>query len=184
MKKSTKPAAAIYQIEVVLRHVDPPIWRRIQVPGDTKLGKLHRILQDAMGWTNSHLHDFRIGDNVYGEPFPESPDEVINELNVRLDKIAHEGDTLLYTYDFGDSWEHELNIEKVAPAESGVSYPRCRDGQRACPPEDCGGPWGYANLLQVLNDPNDDEHEEMREWVEEDFDPEHFDVETINRALR
>jgi len=148
MKKSTKSSATIFHIKVTLHHINPPIWRRIQAPGDTKLGKL------------------------------------INGRNVRLDKIASQGDTILYTYDFRDSWEHELKIEKVLPPESGVRHPRCLEGQRACPPEDCGGPWGFENLLEVFNDPNDEEYEEMREWVGKDYDPEYFELDSVNRAMR
>ena len=185
MKKATKQTAkSIYQIKVTLLNIDPPVWRRLQVAGDTKLGKLHSILQDAMGWFDSHLHEFRIGNDVYGENFPESPFDVKSERNVRLDKVAREGGVLIYMYDFGDSWEHELKIEKVLPLEPGAHYPHCLAGERACPPEDCGGPWGYANLLEVLNNLKDEEHEEMREWVGEDFDPEHFDLDTVNRILR
>jgi len=169
-----------------LRHIHPPIWRRIQVAGDTRLGKLHHVLQVVMGWTNSHMHAFVIGDDTYGEPeLDDTGDlEMENERNVRLDKIAHKGDTLVYEYDFGDSWEHELKIEKVIPPESGARYPVCLAGERACPPEDCGGPWGYEQMLQVLNDPDHEEHEEMREWVGEEFNPERFDLGEANRQLK
>ena len=181
----SKIKTPIYRIKVTLRHVAPSIWRRIEVPADTKLGKLHRILQAVMGWSDSHLHVFRAGHTTYGVPDPDSPDdmEIENERNVRLDEIANERDAPIYEYDFGDGWEHELKIEKVLIAEPSVRYPACLAGKRACPPEDCGGPPGYERLLEALRDPKHEEHEEMREWVPEGFDPEAFDLGDINRAL-
>lgn len=174
----------IYQIKVTLNYTQPPIWRRIEVPSDIKLGKLHHVLQEAMGWTDSHLHAFRIGSETYGKPEPDMDYEVKNERNTRLDAVAAEGDTLVYEYDFGDGWEHALKIEKIFPAEPKVRYPRCTAGKRACPPEDCGGPPGYEYLLEVLRDPKHEEHEEMREWVAEDFDSEAFDLVEVNKALK
>lgn len=180
----SKGNPTIYRVKIALRHVAPPIWRRIEVPADTKLGKFHRILQAAMGWTDAHLHAYRVGGVTYGVPDPDSPDDkTVNERNVRLDRIAGEGDKLIYEYDFGDGWEHELKIEKVLPAESAVHYPRCTEGRRACPPEDCGGSPGYEHLLEVLRDPKHEEHEEMHEWIGGDFDPEAFDLDAANRAL-
>ena len=180
MKKNTAP---IYQIKVALQYTNPPIWRRIEVPGDIKLGKLHRILQVAMGWCDSHLHTFRIGKTVYGIPDPDFPDDIQNERAVRLDSVAAQGDKVTYEYDFGDGWLHELKIEKTIPADPSLHYPRCTAGVRACPPEDCGGPPGYEHLLEVLRDPKHEEHEEMREGVGEDFDPEEFDFAVINQEL-
>jgi len=174
----------IYRIKVTLRHVKPPIWRRIEVPADIKLGRLHDALQIAMGWTDSHLHGFRKGRDAYGVPDPDFPIGMKNERNVRLNSLAGEGDAIAYDYDFGDGWEHELRIEKVLPAESGVHYPRCIKGKRACPPEDCGGPWGYGNLLEAIGDPTHEEHEELQEWLGEDFDPEFFDIEEVNEAYK
>jgi hypothetical protein len=130
----SKSKTPIYQIKVTLRHVGPPIWRRIEVPGDIKLGKLHRVLQVTMGWYDSHLHAFRIGGTTYGTPNPDFPDDTQSERNVRLDRVAGEGDTLVYEYDFGDGWEHELKIEQIVPADPTAHYPRCTAGNRACPP--------------------------------------------------
>ncbi len=183
MSKSKTP---IHRIKVTLRHIAPPIWRRIEVPGDITLGRLHKILQAAMGWTDSHLHAFRAGDATYGVPDPEadSPGDMQNERNARLDRIAGEGDTLMYEYDFGDGWEHEIKIEKIVPADPTAHYPRCTAGRRACPPEDCGGPWGYEHLLEVLRDPKHEEHEERIEWIGEDLDPDVFDLDEVDAALR
>lgn len=181
MSKGKPP---IYRIKVTLRHVAPPVWRRIEIPADTTLGKLHRMLQAAMGWTDAHLHAYRVGETRYGIPDPDFPaDETVNERNVRLDRIAGEGGRLIYEYDFGDGWDHEIKIEKAFPAEPAMRYPRCVAGARACPPEDCGGPPGYERLLAVLADPKHAEHEEMLEWAGGPFDPETFDLDAVNRAL-
>lgn len=180
MKMNTAP---IYQIKLALQYINPPVWRRIEVPGDIRLGKLHRILQSAMGWSDSHLHAFRIGKTAYGIPDPDFPDDMQNERNARLDSIATQGDKIIYEYDFGDGWLHELKIEKTIPADPSVHYPRCIAGERACPPEDCGGPPGYEHLLEVLRDPKHEEHEEMSAWTGGEFDPEEFDFDAVNREL-
>ena len=179
-----KGKTQIYQIKVTLRHIAPPIWRRIEVPADIKLGKLHHILQAVMGWTDSHMHAFRVGMVQYGTASREFPDMFKNERTARLDQIVAAGKTLIYEYDFGDGWEHELKIEKALTPEPGMRYPRCTAGKRACPPDDCGGPWGYEHLLEVLRDPKHEEHEEMREWIGGDFDPEEFDLDEVGEALK
>lgn len=182
MSKSRTP---IYRIKVTLRHVAPPIWRRIEVPGDIKLGKLHRVLQATMGWYDAHLHAFRVGHTTYGVPDPDAlfDMEMENERNVRLDKVAGEGDTFIYEYDFGDGWEHTLKVEKIVPADPTAHYPRCTAGSHACPPEDCGGPPGYEHLLQALRDPKHEDYEEMREWLGGEFDPEAFGLSMVNQSL-
>jgi hypothetical protein len=179
----SKSKTPIYQIKIALRHVAPSVWRRIEAPADIKLGKLHRVLQIAMGWTDSHLHAYRIGGATYGVPNPDFPDDTQSERDVRLDKVVGVGDTLIYEYDFGDGWEHTLKIEKIISADPAAHYPRCTGGSRACPPEDCGGPPGYEHLLQVLRDPKHEEHEQMREWIGGDFDPEAFDLGKANQRL-
>ena len=140
----------IYQMKVTLMDSKPPIWRRIQVPSDISLSKLHHILQAVMGWTDSHLHQFVAGDKIYGVPDPDYGFEVINERRVKLSQMAKgEKAKFRYEYDFGDNWQHQLLVEKVLPAEPGVHYPRCLTGKRACPPEDCGGVWGYSTFLEA-----------------------------------
>ncbi len=176
-------AARIYQIKVTLKWSKPPIWRRIQVRGDTKLGQLHHILQITMGWWDEHLHAFEAGGINYGQPDPDYPSDLRNERSVRLDKIAQEGDVIKYEYDFGDSWIHELKVEKVLAPEPGTHYPRCLAGERASPPEDCGGVHGYERMLEILTNPKDEEYEDIREWLGEEFDPEAFDLAAVNEGL-
>jgi hypothetical protein len=178
----------IYQIKVTLKHSRPPIWRRIQVPGDTRLDKLHGILQTVMGWWDAHLHQFIVGrDTYYGQPHPayeESGADMLDETKVRLDQIATlEKFSFVYEYDFGDSWEHILLVEKILPPEPDVRYPRCLKGKRACPPEDVGGVWGYEAFLAALNDPEHPDHESMLDWFGDEFDPEAFDLKAINAGL-
>ena len=173
----------IYQLKVTLRHIKPPIWRRIQVRGNTQLNELHEILQDVMGWTDAHLHAFRIGNENYGVPDPQFNVSMRNESNVQFNKIAGPGDKFIYAYDFGDGWEHEIEIEKILDEEPDAIYPRCLAGARACPPEDCGGPHGYLNLLKIYNDPANEEHEDICEWLGEDFDPDYFSNADVNAML-
>jgi hypothetical protein len=178
----------IYQIKVTLRHSKPPIWRRIQVPADVNLARLHRILQVVMGWDDYHLHQFTVGGVDYGVPDPEYASwghEMRDEQRVKLGQLVpEEGLKFVYEYDFGDSWEHELLVEKILPAEPGVDYPRCLKGKRACPPEDVGGVWGYDDFLEIIRTPDHPEHDDMLEWIGGEFDPEAFDLDEINAELK
>jgi Plasmid pRiA4b ORF-3-like protein len=178
--------ATVYQLKVTLRHVRPPIWRRLRVPGAVALGRLHHALQIALGWTDSHLHQFRVGDAGYGMPDPHDDwgTGTIDESNVRLEQVAKVRAKLIYEYDFGDGWEHDVLVEAVEPATDRDVLPVCLDGRRACPPEDCGGPHGYANLLESLADPKHPDHDDMKEWIGPDFAAEHFDLEQVNEELR
>jgi hypothetical protein len=174
----------IYQLKVSLMDSKPPIWRRLQVPADITLDRLHRVIQVAMGWTDTHLHQFVAGDTTYGVPHPDYDFGVVDERRVKLSRVARgEKARLRYDYDFGDDWRHQLLVEKVLPAEPGVRYPRCLAGKRHCPPEDCGGVWGYADFVEAVRDPGHPDHQEMLEWAGGEFDPEAFDVEETNRAL-
>ncbi|MGA7965646.1 MAG: plasmid pRiA4b ORF-3 family protein [Gammaproteobacteria bacterium] len=174
----------VYQIKVVLRHIRPPIWRRLQVPADITLGELHDILQIAMGWEEAHLHQFIVNGECYGTLDSEFLTDLQDESRYRLSDLAGKGGRLAYEYDFGDGWMHELKIEKTLAAEPGKHYPLCLAGERACPPEDCGGLPGYERLLAVLADPQHTEHEDMLDWIgDEAFDPEAFDPAAVNAAL-
>jgi hypothetical protein len=176
--------SAIYQMKVTLKGIRPPIWRRLLIRPDTKLKQLHEILQTAMGWFNCHLHQF-VADGVrYGVPDDEWGHDVQDERRVTVADIAPAtGDRFVYEYDFGDGWEHELLVEKMREPEPGATYPVCLTGRRACPPEDVGGIWGYADLLRILSDPDDSQHEEYLDWVGGEFDPDEFDAAEVNAAL-
>jgi len=178
---------SIYQLKITLKYIRPPIWRRIEVPADITLDELHLILQAVMGWTNSHLHQFKVGKTYYGAP---SIDE-FSDLNLKDESKAHlhkilskPRQKLIYEYDFGDGWEHEILLEKIHPRDSTVGYPRCLGGARACPPEDCGGVHGYANFLAAISDPKHKEHDEYLDWIGDEFDPEKFDGAKFENALK
>jgi hypothetical protein len=181
-------AGVVYQFKVTLKDSQPPIWRRIQVP-DCTLGELHEVLQVAMGWEDAHLHQFVVRGDYYG---PRPPDdlavgmETADEDQVRLSQIAAMGRKMRfrYDYDFGDSWQHEIVLEQTLKPEPHVNYPRCIDGARACPPEDIGGVWGYAEFLEVMADPSHSNYREMKEWCGGNFDPETFSVEAVNQQMK
>lgn len=178
---------SIYQLKVTLRDSKPPIWRRILVTEETTLAQLHDIIQRVMGWENYHLHMFRIGGAIYGDPADDEFGSMgtKNETRFRLNQVGlREKSTFTYEYDFGDSWEHTLLLEKIIPAEPGTHYPLCVTGKRACPPEDVGGIWGYTEFLEAIADPNHKEHDEYLEWIGGDFDPETFDLDEINELLQ
>ena len=175
----------IHQLKVTLRGSKPAIWRRFVVPSSVTLPKLHEVLQILMGWTDTHLHEFILGREHYGVPDPDWPsDDLRSERRVRLNQLlVRENDRLLYCYDFGDGWEHTLVLEKIVPCASTALKPRCLVGKRACPPEDCGGIFGYYDLLKALSDPNSPNHEEMKTWVGARFDPERFELDEVNEIL-
>jgi hypothetical protein len=186
MAKTTEPkssaAKSVVSLKVTLRGTKPPVWRRLLVPGGMTLGDLHRAIQAAMGWHDSHLHAFDIDGRQYGDP--HTVDDVVSEHRLTLNGLMKSGIArFAYTYDFGDNWEHVVAIEKTQPALEGKSYPTCVAGARNCPPEDCGGFWGYQHLLEILADPAHPEREEQIEWIGEEFDPNEFAVEIANATL-
>ncbi|MFC0003971.1 plasmid pRiA4b ORF-3 family protein [Micromonospora siamensis] len=174
----------IFQLKVSLAGVRPPVWRRVLVPGGFTLDRLHRVVQYAMGWRDCHLHCFEIDGVAYGEPDPDGELALRDELDVRLDAVAGKGSRLHYTYDFGDWWEHDLLVEDVVAADPEQRYPSCSDGARACPPEEVGGPAGYLRLLAASTDPGHPEHDRLRDWAGERFDPEAFDAGRVSTLLR
>jgi hypothetical protein len=175
----------VYQIKITLKGSKPPIWRRMQVTSETTLAQLHRMLQGVMGWEGYHLYQFVVGGREYGDPRMLEEMEGEDARKVTLATLVRGAqDKFLYEYDFGDSWDHELLIEKILPPEAGKRYPVCLTGKRACPPEDCGGIWGYTGFLAAIQNPQHPEHEEMVEWIGGEFDPEAFDLDEVNRELQ
>jgi hypothetical protein len=186
--KQKSPTGGIYQIKVMLLGTSPPIWRRLLLPADLTLAGLHNVLQSAMGWEYSHLHEFQVGRQRYGEPVLNdggfSVDSLMDERQVRLHQVlGRVGAKAIYIYDFGDGWEHGMVLEKRLPVDPSLAYPACTGGQRACPPEDCGGIPGFYELLEAIQDPKHERHEELLDWVGEEYDPEAFSMEAVNRAL-
>lgn len=182
-----KKAQSVYQLKITLRDIRPPIWRRVQVRSDATLGHLHWVIQFAMGWTNSHLHSFSIQGVDYSLPMPDFglDDYMCDEQPVKLSKVVTgEKFKFFYLYDFGDSWEHEVIVEKVLTAEKDTHYPACIKAKRACPPEDSGGTWGYQELLEAIKDPEHPEHALRLEWLGMSFDPEAAELDEINDLLK
>lgn len=171
-----------YRIKITLAGVKPPVWRRVVLPGTWHLGKVHDAVQRVMGWTDSHLHEFEAEGLSWGQPGQGwAMDEVRRETTARLHEVAPAvGAKLSYTYDFGDDWRHVLLVEELLAPQATAA---CLGGRRACPPEDCGGPWGYGTLLEILADPQHPEHEERLEWLGGPFDPNAFDAADANEAL-
>ena len=177
-----KKSTGIVSLKVTLRGTKPPVWRRLLMPGAMTLGDLHQAIQAAMGWHDYHLHAFEIDGRQYGDR--RTVDDVADENRLALSGLVKSGVArFAYTYDFGDGWEHTVVIEKTVPAADSSPYPACVAGKRNCPPEDCGGVWGYRDLLEALADPAHPEHRERIEWLGEAFDPDDFDVQIANAAL-
>ena len=208
----------IYELRITLKGSKPLIWRRVAVPADIKLGRLHEVIQIAMGWTDSHLHQFLLRDKglkpdpqemarrfqqggwdaefigrmrgercfvvketPWGEP---SEMEGEDEDRITLSEVCPQVKSkLTYEYDFGDGWEHTIEVQKIAESKPGVACPVCLAGKKACPPEDCGGIWGYYDLLKTVADPHAEDHEDMTEWLGGNFDPDAFDLEEVNAIL-
>ena len=170
----------IHQIKVTLRGSRPPIWRRFLVHSDVTLYELHHILQVVMGWTDSHLHHYRVRNTYYGKPNDELGMRRQNEKKVRLNELLRKPkDRMVYEYDFGDGWEHDLVLEGIDFVQEGWKYPIVLKGKGACPPEDVGGIYGYYHFLEAIKNPNHPEHKDFIEWGE-DFDPNEFDIDESN----
>lgn len=179
-------AKTIYRIKVTLQDTAPAVWRRLLVPADMTLARFHRVLQDAMGWTNSHLHCFECSSGRYGmRGIEEDADDLKDERRVKLSAVLQgKGARLLYQYDYGDDWQHVVELEELVEPDLRHQYPLCIGGDRACPPEDCGGTSGYEELCRVLLSPKDEEHDNMLTWVGGFFDPAGFDANAVNKAFR
>jgi len=181
----TKSSSSIYQLKITLCDVHPPILRHVLLPGSFNLYQLHQVIQVAMGWTDSHLHQFIIDGEYYSIPNEEEDWESIDERVFKLEQIAPSVKRkFTYEYDFGDSWKHQVVVEKIIAPVLGEKYPQCIDGKRACPPEDVGGTWGYETFLEALQDADHEEHDSYLEWVGGEFDPEACDLVTVNQDLQ
>ncbi len=190
-------AGLVYTLKITLNHSKPPIWRRVQLP-DCTLNELHHVIQYAMGWDNCHLHEFVVGNRRFQPALDEFGVDAMWNMGGMDDSEPTE-ETMLsdlvpgsskkpfrfkYMYDFGDGWEHTISVESVEFLDEAPAVPVCLAGKRACPPEDCGGVWGYAALLEALADPTHPEHAELLEWCGGPIDAEEFDPEELNEIFR
>jgi hypothetical protein len=182
--RTTSPGQSVLGLHVSLSEVEPTVWRRLLVPGTVRLARLHDILQVAMGWEDSHLHCFRIGDRCYGQQFDDYPPDELDEKDATVLQAVRDHDRFVYEYDYGDGWEHEVIVESMSTTPRGLKFGVCLDGANACPPEDCGGPFGYTSMLAALADPGHEEHQDFVNWVGGPFDPASFDLAAVNVDLQ
>lgn len=211
-KRRTQPVQPkeVHELKITLKGSKPAIWRRIAVANDIRLSKLHEVIQIVMGWDNEHLHQFTIPNArpkptreylasldfqkryemlaMHRDPCWSDPRMEIegaeDERKVPLRELAPAvGSEFIYEYDFGDGWEHQIEVVKIGPPAEGVKYPVCLAGKLACPPEDCGGIWGYYDMLEILKDPKHERFEELSEWIDGEFDAEYFNLEQVNAKL-
>ncbi len=176
-------SSRIFQFKIILKNTKPPVWRRIQVPGDYTFWDLHVAIQDSMGWTDTHLHVFEIFNfrkryieriGIADEEFPSGRETLLGWEVPIARLFTSTNPKAEYAYDFGDGWEHTILLEKTLPRDEQIHSPRCIAGRRRCPPEDCGGPWGYEEFLKAISDPEHEEHASMLEWIGGSFDPDDF----------
>lgn len=176
----------IFQIKISLDKTQPVIWRRVLVPASVTFFDLHHIIQISMGWTNSHLFEFKVGDYTIGyeDQRLEGFEDVANANDVRLDLLLmEEGKVFSYLYDFGDYWKHTITVERILQEEPGKLYPVCIEGELRCPPEDCGSIDGFYSMLGILKDKKHPDYRETKRWVGRGYDPENFDIAKINNEL-
>jgi hypothetical protein len=184
--KRATPAASIYELKVTLAEVKPFVWRRVRVRGNLSLERLHAVFQLAMGWQDAHLHEWIVNGRRYGQPEPDEPEyEVDDEAKLTLGGAAPmKGARFEYLYDLGDDWLHEVVVERIDPPDPELRSPECLAGERACPPEDCGGAHGYEEFLEAIRNPRHPEHKDHLAWIGGRFDPEAFDLAAVNRKVR
>jgi len=179
----------VYQFKITLKDIKPLIWRRIHVPKTYTFWDLHIAIQNVMGWYDSHLHEFEIVNPLSGTKtiigIPNDDEDFANYKTLPgwkqkiSDYFSKKNQSANYIYDFGDNWEHKIILEKILPKENNITYPLCVKGERACPPEDCGGTYGYEDFLKIIRDPDDEQHERMLEWIGGEFDSEHFNPKEV-----
>ena len=178
----------IFQVKMELVGSEPMIWRRLLIPADLLLSEFHDVIQISMGWKNEHLHQFTKKNQVYagGNPFDmdiEVEDQYDKNMQVS-DLLKRENSKIRYEYDFGDSWRHDIVVEKTLPFDDNITYPHCIDGKMHCPPEDCGGIGSYKYLSEVIKNPDHEDHDGISNWIGEDFDPDYFNIDDVNEALK
>ena len=178
------PGQSVFRLRIQLRDVNPVVWRRILVPGSIRMAKLSPILLAAMGWNNSHLHAFLIGDKRIGMCFDDYPEGEIDEKGVTVLQALREERRFVFEYDFGDSWEHDVVVEDLTWSYFGLKFAVCLDGENACPPDDVGGTYGYTEFLEAVTDPEHEEHDRMLEWADGPFDPTEFDLANANALMQ
>jgi hypothetical protein len=180
-------ADTIARLKITLDDVEPAVLRRVEVPFDIRFDRLHLTIQAAMGWTNSHLYEIRAGDVGWSTPDSDIDwtGDFLDARKARLDEVIEDIGTkkLRYVYDFGDGWDHTIRIERLVDPEPGQLYPRLIDAIGRCPPEDCGGPWGYAELLEAIGDPTHERHADLGDWIPEDFDPATADTKWLTEEV-
>ncbi len=180
-------AATIARLKITLDDVKPAVLRRVEVPFDIRLDRLHLTIQATMGWTNSHLYEIRAGGVRWGTPYPDADwaGDFIDARKARLGDLIEDmgSKTLKYLYDFGDGWEHTIKIERLIDRLPGILYPRLIEAKGQCPPEDVGGPWGYAELLEAIADPTHERHREFKEWLADEFNPHVVDVDWLSENV-
>ena len=178
----------VIQLKITLVGSKPPIWRSFQVRDSLNLGELHRVVQIAMGWNDTHLHLFQVGDRSFSlfSDTDDAPPEEEDSRTVSLRQLGlvRKGRKFTYTYDFGDDWVHQIEVESQRPEQPDAFYPVCVSGEKACPPDDCSGIWGYYQLLEILKNRRHPDHEERLAWIGGSFDPELFDLAAVNQRLR
>jgi hypothetical protein len=176
-------ATTVARLKITLDDVKPVVLRRVEVPIDITLERLHLTIQAAMGWTNSHLYELRAGDVGWSTPYPDADwtGDFIDARKARLGDVVEDIGTkkLVYLYDFGDGWEHTITLERLVDSEPGVLYPRLIEISGRCPPEDCGGPWGYAEMIEAIKDPEHERHDKLTEWIGEEFDPKDDNAQSL-----
>jgi len=179
-----KATLKVFQFKITLLGTEPPIWRRVQVDNFITLRRFAAVVLAVMGWNNSHLHRFEIDRKEYGMPDPDGLHDSKDFVDEKKKKLCNFSDDDLkkftFTYDFGDGWDHRIELEEVFKFNYKGIQPKCIDGARRCPPDDCGGPGGYEDFLEAMKDPKHPEHESMREWIGGKFDPERFDLDSVN----
>jgi len=181
--KSAQVTRPVYQLKITLKDIRPPIWRRVLVP-DCPLSELHEVIQVAFGWGNCHLYNFDVADVPYTDAEGMADLDMEDAGLARLSAVVpNEKFKFNYTYDFGDYWQHDILVEEIRPPDVALQLPACIAGKRACPPDDVGGPWGYAEFVAAIQDPKHERHKELLKWSG-GFEPEEFDLDIVNKELK